>query len=136
MAAAVKNLTMEQGADFWYQIEWLHPNPTTPGLPGPPYDLTGASARMQVREAQGGSVLLDATSANGSIALGSNGVLVLHLSAEQTTAIATKKTKYDLEVVIPSGGAEVPGVYRLLQGSVLLSPNITQDPGEPIVAVG
>jgi hypothetical protein len=108
---------IEQGATYTKQIVWKDGG-------GVPMDLTGYSARMQIRKTIGSTkVLVDlATSPGSGIALGGAlGTIVLTISAALTTAITEAVGVYDLELV--SGGGVVT---RLLEGDVEIKPEVTR----------
>lgn len=123
MGAGTLDITIEQGATFILPIQWMQPDGITP------YDLTGYTARMQIRKSQQSPVLFDATTANGKIVITpAQGKIVVTMTAAESSALNTKGAQYDLEAI--SGGGIV---YRVVQGSVTISPNITQAEGEPEV---
>jgi len=142
MAAAVRNLVIEQGTTFTLGFNWhlegpddVDGNPTV----GDPYDLTDCFARMQIRRKQGDPVLVQATSAEpedaeaieegaGRIVLGGvTGRIDITLTDEDTDQIA-RPCVYDLEIVWPIQPGELrPHVDRLLQGSITPNINITQE---------
>jgi hypothetical protein len=74
-----------------------------------PFDLTGCSARMQIRDRIGGSILLTLTSdpltvPDGEIDIDiSLAALVVRLSPSTTAAITWARGVYDLELITPSG---------------------------------
>lgn len=111
-------LTIYQGATFRKRLAWKA------GKPAVPVDLTGCTARMQVRsEIESPVVLLALTTEDGGIALGgAAGTVDLYVSDEDTAAITWTAGVYDLEIVHPSGE-----VTRLIQGSVSVSPEVTRD---------
>ena len=123
MAAAQYDLTVEQGATFRRSLSWVHPAPGSPAEPGDAVDMTGATARMQVRLRVGAPVMLEATTENGRLAIEGNRIDIL-LSDEDTDSLE-RSGVYDLEVEIPSG--PMAGVHRLIQGKVVVSPNVTRD---------
>lgn len=128
MTAAVRNLYIEQGANFTLAFTWYPSDPSAVPPPAP-NDLTGATGRMQIRTKQGGAILLNATTENGKIVLGgAAGTVAIELSGADTEAIAVKSALYDLEITMASGAD-----FRLLQGRVTVSPNITQDAGDPVL---
>ncbi|HEY1027434.1 MAG TPA: hypothetical protein VGE28_07345 [Pseudomonas sp.] len=86
----------------------------------PPVDLTGATARMQIRAQLGGAVLLELTTENGALAITGLGTITRTLSAAQTAALAWTEAVYDLEVQYPDGT-----VQRYLQGAVTVSREVT-----------
>ncbi|WP_301361832.1 hypothetical protein [Stutzerimonas nitrititolerans] len=86
----------------------------------PPVDLTGATARMQIRAGIGGALLLELTTENGGLAITGPGTLVRTLSAAQTAALTWTEGVYDLEVEYADGT-----VQRYLQGKVTVSREVT-----------
>ncbi len=86
----------------------------------PPVDLTGATARMQIRAQLGGAVLLELTTENGALAITGLGTITRTLSAAQTAALTWTEAVYDLEVQYPDGT-----VQRYLQGAVTVSREVT-----------
>lgn len=132
MPAVSKNLYIEQGATFTLGFNWCQEGPPdADGLPtaGAPYDITGAIVRMQARKTQQATILIDASTTNGKIIIdGPNGRIDVKLTDTDTDALVYKTAVYDLEVQMASGD-----VYRLLQGSITVSPNVTQEVDDPIV---
>ncbi len=90
---------------------------------GSPVNLTGYTARMQLRATVDAvSPLLDMTNANGKIILGSGtGNIRLLVSATDTAALNFSTAVYDLELVT-AGGV----VRRLLRGTVTLDKEVTR----------
>lgn len=86
----------------------------------PPVDLTGATARMQIRAGLGGAVLLELTTENGGLAITGPGTITRTLSATQTAALTWTDGVYDLEVEYADGT-----VQRYLQGAVTVSREVT-----------
>lgn len=87
----------------------------------PPVDLTGATARMQIRAGLGGALLLELTTENDGLAITGPGTLTRFLSAAQTAALAWAEAVYDLEVEYADGT-----VQRYLQGAVTVSREVTR----------
>ena len=99
-------------------------------------NLTGYSARSQARDADDG-LIFDLTSVNGGITLGgAAGTISLSLDAQATSALWTgdgsidsaasgaalyDRGVWDLELIAPNGR-----VQRLIQGRLLLSPEVTR----------
>lgn len=112
------NLKIYQGATFSALQTWKV------GSPAAPVDLTGCTARMQVREAvDAPAVLLECTTEDGRIVLGgADGTVLIQLTAVDTAALAWTAGVYDLEVVFADGT-----VRRLLAGTVTVSPEVTRD---------
>lgn len=90
---------------------------------GTPFDLTGYTARMQVRATiAAASALIDLTSPSGGIVLGGTaGTIAITITAAQTAALTISSGFYDLEL-IDAGGA----VRRLLSGVVTVSKEVTR----------
>ena len=124
MSAGYLDLEIEQGATYNRTFIW-----ETQDVPPQPIDLTGATARMQIRDKQQGQIYIEATTTNGKIILGTtNGHITILLTPTDTTLLDKRRLKYDLEITGPSFG-----LARVLEGNVIVSPNITQDSGEPVV---
>jgi hypothetical protein len=89
----------------------------------PPVNLTGFTARMQIRASlEDDDTLASLTTENGGITLGGTaGTVALLLSATDTAALDFTSAVYDLEL-ISSGGV----VTRLLSGAVTLVPEVTR----------
>lgn len=125
MTAAKLDLTVDQGATFSTGLTWYLAGPVVDGVvtKGAPVDLTGVSARMQIRTGYGQPVLVSLLSDTpGEIGLGGvNGTIQIVIPAVKTDLLTVKKAYYDLEVV--RGDA----VVRVLAGQVLVNPNITRD---------
>jgi hypothetical protein len=128
MSAGSFTLALEQGATYRRTFTWgTAGTPDVDGNPtlGTPHDLTGCTARMQIRQAYGKPVLLEATTENDGIVLGGvDGTIELALSDTMTDAVALRSPgRYDLEVMYPSGD-----VVRVLEGPVTVDLNITRTP--------
>lgn len=102
--------------------------PQAPDVEGPlpaqtPIDLTGCTARMQVRpEVESSTVLLELTTANGGITLGGvAGTIELFVSDDDSAAFTWQSGSWDLEIEFPGGD-----VRRLAQGTVNVSPEVTR----------
>lgn len=124
MTAGSHDITIEQGATFRLSLIWREP--TVNEVAGDPIDLTGYTARMQVRRKHtSDTTILSLTSAAGDITLGgAAGTIVVVATAAATAAIDTdNKTLsavYDLELINGST------VTRLLEGSVTITPEVTR----------
>lgn len=115
MKAGKYDITIEQGAGFSLPITFK------PG--GVVADLTGSTARLQVRPKVGAAAkLIDLTTANGGISLdGPNGRLTLIMTAAATAALKFSRAVYDLEITPPAAEP-----YRLLEGFVFLDREVTR----------
>ena len=112
--AGIYNITMDQGAQWTLQVQYDNNN-------GTPFDLTGYTARMQVRPKFGAdnAVLTLSSPSSGIVITPLTGVLNLTATTVQTAAIPGGFYVYDLE--IDSGGI----VTRLMQGSVTVRDQVT-----------
>jgi hypothetical protein len=114
MPATTWRIIIEQGATWRFRL-------TIAGR-----DLTGCTARMQIREVYASPTpLLDLTSdpAAGITIDGPAGTITVEISAAQTAALAGvhRGGVYDLELESPDGTVE-----RLLKGDVLIDPEVTR----------
>lgn len=123
MSAGKLNLTIEQGATWHRRLTWKTGDPATP------VDLTGFTARMQVRaaadveseEVEPGDVLVELTTENSRITLTpEEGRIELDIDAVTTADIEAVEAVYDLELV------NGPTVTRLVQGAALISAEVTR----------
>lgn len=117
MAASKLKLVIKQGATFRKRLTWKT------GTPLVPVDLTGMTARMQVREElKSAAVLLEMTTENGGIALGGvAGTIDLYLTAVQTAGYTWESGVFDLELV-----TSPTEITRLVEGTVTVSPEVTR----------
>lgn len=114
-------LKIFQGATFTKSLTWkAAPDEDSARVP---VDLTGCTARMQVRTKVGASIpLLSLTTENGGISLGGTaGTIGLLIDADDTAELSWTSGVYDLEIVHPGGQ-----VRRLMYGSVTVSPEVTR----------
>lgn len=116
MPSASYDIEIEKGATFSLVLTWKDEN-------GSPIDLTGYSAKMQVRSSPTATdVITEFSTTNARIALGgSAGTITLSMTAADTAAITKTKGVYDLELI--SGST----VTRLLEGSILFDAAVTHD---------
>lgn len=114
------NLTIEQGATFDLSMTWEDSE-------GQARDLTGYTARMQIRDVIGSANLYaELTTDNEKIRIDDNpatGKLYLHIPASETETYDWYTGVYDLELVTMSGEEEY--VVRLLGGKVTVSKEVT-----------
>ena len=114
-------LRIKQGTLWNYVLYYLDPFSA-------PIDLTGVSARMQVRATRSSSpALLELSTANARIALGSTladrGKITLTLQAADTVGLLWTSGVFDLELDFGAGK-----IQRVLEGSVHLSLEVTRSP--------
>jgi hypothetical protein len=120
MSAGTYNMVMEQGATFSQEMTWK--------IDKNPVNLTGYSARMQVRGSGSGNristrLALSLTSENGDIILGgSEGTITINISASSASnVIPAGKYFYDLELQSPNGE-----VTRLIKGTFTVVAEMTR----------
>jgi hypothetical protein len=108
------NLTIEQGTTFRRTLTWKD-------SVGNPVNLTGYTGKMQIREKPTDPVAIQLDSTNGGVAFnGSQGQVLLYISAVNTTLLTLKRYVYDLELTAPGGD-----IIRLVQGVVKMSEEVT-----------
>lgn len=114
--AGTLHLTIEQGATFDPVLTWGD-------QAGVPIDLTGYSARMQIRATvESAAIIHEATTVNGQIVLGgAAGTVTFAIPATATELFTFDEAVYDLEVESAGGH-----VTRLVEGVVYLSPEVTR----------
>lgn len=130
MAAGTNDITIEAGSAFSMSLLYEDPN-------GNPYDLSGAQAYMQVRQAK----VVDPTNAPAplislssldslgegatpSIILGGTaGTIAVFINRDLTGALTIKKGFYDLYVAF----SEL-NVVRVIEGKVTVDPTTTVVP--------
>lgn len=127
MLAGNYNMTCQQGSTFTRTIEIEQPDliadPT--GNTFVPYDLSGYTARMQVRRTiDSANFLLELTSQNGGLTInpaeGDSNKIFLYASASVTASVSNSGV-YDIEIIGPDNS-----VSRVLQGVFNLSPEVTR----------
>jgi hypothetical protein len=136
MSAASYDLYIEQGATFRFTMIYGYKDGTLDSAGNAnvvAYDITGCAVRMQIRARRGGEVLISATTSNGGIVITDpvNGKLQVTITDEATDSLTSTRAKYDLEISYPSGD-----VYRIIEGKVTISPNITQDADAANISTG
>lgn len=116
MTAGLYDITIEAGATFRLAITWKDDA-------GVPINLTGYSARMQVRETyEATDTILSLTSGAGDIVLGgSAGTVIVTVQATTTQKLFHSYAVYDLELEASNGV-----VTRLLQGNAIISREVTR----------
>jgi len=105
-------LTIEQGSTFQMQFRWK--------VDGTVMNLTGATARMQLRRAPRSAVIFELTNTNSRILLGgTQGTVSLELTPEETASIPAGNFVYDIEIVFGSV------VRKLLRGTAVVVSEVT-----------
>lgn len=116
MPAGIYHYLCDAGATFNRTFTYFDPN-------GNPYNLTGYTARMQVRPSvQSAIVIVELNTSGGSIILGGvAGTIQLLLSAGATGALPEGTYKYDLELTRPDTTIDRP-----IMGSFTVRGNTTR----------
>jgi hypothetical protein len=109
------NFTCPQGTTFDTTLTWKIDNT--------PVDISGYSARLQVRETHTATdYVVNLTDLNGGITLGgSAGTIDLYISADDTANFITGDHVYDLEVIAGNSA-----VTRLIEGRFNVTPEVTR----------
>lgn len=114
MAAGSYNILIEQGATYDQTF--------TMTRDGSPVNLTGYTARMQFRVSAATSSITFDVATSGTFTLGGAlGTIRVQISATATSGIVAGTYVYDLEIQSGTGV-----VTRLLQGQVVVSPEVTR----------
>jgi tRNA threonylcarbamoyladenosine modification (KEOPS) complex Pcc1 subunit len=114
--AGTYNITCDQGATFSRSITWTDSARN-------PYNITGYTARMHVREtANASSTIVTLTTSNSRITLGGTaGTITLTIAATDTANLTPGLYVYDLELV---SGAGV--VSRIIEGNFKVKAEVTR----------
>lgn len=128
MAAGRYSFVIEQGATTDFEIAYKDAN-------GSPIDLIGYQGRLQIRPTINSETVYltlssslepDGTGLNFSGSSGLNplisGTIGVFISANSSSLLDFDEAVYDLEIAT---GSQYPVVYRLLEGKVKLSKNVT-----------
>jgi hypothetical protein len=115
MNPGLVNLVCPQGATFQKVLTYK--------IGRSPVNITGWTARMQVRENyESDSILLDITTANNGITLGGvTGTVTLNASSATTSGFRAGVYVYDLELISANGT-----VIRLIEGRFTVTPEVTR----------
>jgi hypothetical protein len=117
MPAGKHDIIIEQGATFRRVITWKDSS-------GSPINLTGYTAKMQVRErVRDSDVVLECSTSNGRITLGGSAGTITIVAQDEVTVLLSEMPKavYDLELT--SAGGEVT---RLLRGNAEIIGEVTR----------
>ena len=111
MAAGTHNITIEKRATFSITL-------TIKNADGSAFDLTGATLASQIRLDRSNNLQTAFTTA--IVGDPTNGIATMSLSKEQTAALSTSASSYDLFVDKSDGTSE-----KILKGSVTIVENET-----------
>lgn len=114
-SAGTLTLGIAQHSTFTKNLTWKDENDAV-------IDLSSYTAKLQVRAAPDGTVLLELTTENGGIAVAATEPnIVLTIAAATTAALTWGEASYDLVLVAPSGTRR-----RLLEGRAFVLAGITE----------
>ena len=120
-------MTCQQGSTFSRTIEIEQPDLATDptGETFMPFDLSGYTARMQVRRTiDSPNFILELTTGNGGLTInpitGDVNKLLIFAAANVTASVSTSGV-YDIEIISAENS-----VSRVLQGVFNLSPEVTR----------
>lgn len=108
------NLVVYQGESFSKRFVWRGKNRR-------PINLTGYTAKMQVRESEDAVAELELTTENGGITLTSGGVIDLVITPQQTGALTFEPAIYDIFLFAPDGT-----VIPILRGKFTATKAVTK----------
>ena len=113
--AGQKNFEVDQNATFTFIVEYKDNN-------GLPIDLTGSTAKMQVRDTKGGAKLaFTLTTPAGGITIdGPNGKLTIKMTPTQTNKLFYPKSSYDIMLTDTNTNK-----IKILEGFLTLSRSVT-----------
>jgi molybdopterin-binding protein len=108
------NIVCSQGSTYSQQFTY--------SIDDIPVNLTGYTARMQVREKHtSATTIVSLTTENGGITLGGDeGTIDVYIAPGVTETFVAKEYVYDLELVTGSN------VYRIIEGKFIVSPEVTR----------
>jgi hypothetical protein len=109
------NVTIDQGATWYLNVEYDNPN-------GTPVNLTSYTAALQIRSLpESATAVLSLSTGSGITITGATGLVAISATATQTRAIDEGTYYYDLEITSPAGV-----VTRLVQGQAVVTPEVTR----------
>jgi hypothetical protein len=112
--AAQKNFEVDQNATFSFEVLYLDEDEN-------PIQLNNHTAKMQVRDVQGGKKLaFTLTESDGIVISPTEGKLSISISPDRTNKMFYPKSAYDLVLIDPSVNKT-----RLLEGYMTLNRAVT-----------
>lgn len=118
MPAKVIDITIEQGAQFSPTFTWTDDN-------GDPVDLTGYTAKMEIRKEKDktSAKIITLTDSGGGIDInGTEGEVTPIIDASETAELGFLWAWYDLQLTPPDNSE---AVKRLVQGRVEFDKSVT-----------
>ena len=111
--ASKYDIAIDQGTSMYRKLTWKSADNI-------PVNTVGYSAKMQIRVRIGGTIMQELSTTTGEILISTDGIIELKLTPAKTRNIKMSGV-YDLVLTSPEGI-----VTRLLQGSIDLSPEVTE----------
>lgn len=111
--AGVYDFSIDQGSTVVVPIVWKDSD-------GSPIDLTGYTARMQLKTSYSASPALSLTSTSGISLTTTTGEITITMTATQTASLSAVTYLYDLELVSSAGV-----VTKLIKGQIQVLPEVT-----------
>jgi hypothetical protein len=119
MASDTYDLTIDQGADWFWTIRWKVGSTQRNAVP---VNLVNFTARMQIRQKfDSAQPIISLTTENGRIVLGPDASFQLNIPSNTTAILPPGKFVYDFEAVSPAGI-----VTKLVRGTVNVIPEVTR----------
>lgn len=112
----------EQGLTFNKEIDWLVESPANSGTFIPAVNLTGYTAKMQIKTSAAGTLILELNTSNGRISInGPLAAITLTISAADTTTLPSGVYVYELKLTDVSGNVSslIFGAFEILAAVTL-----------------
>ena len=118
MAADTYDVTIDQGADWFWSIRWLVGSTKRTAEPK---NVAGYTAKLVIADDYNASVpLLQLLVGNGAVVVPANGTFEFHATAAQTDTLPVgRKLKYEVRATSPQNV-----VKRLAYGLVTVNPKV------------
>lgn len=119
--ATIVNIEIDQGSSKTVEYDWIDPSTRLP------IDLTGYTAKMQVRATAGGpAIFLDYNTSNGKIVLGGvTGTITIIIAPADTTTFTVapewRRAVYDLFITKTADGS----ITMVARGEFTIMPRVT-----------
>lgn len=111
------DVTIDQGANWKVTFTWKERVAGVLSL----VNLTGYTARAEVRSVSDNSLLMSASTVAGTITLGgAAGTVAINVPAATTGALTAQTARWDLELTSASGE-----ITRLVKGLAVIDPQVT-----------
>lgn len=118
MAADSYDITIDQGADWYWTVRWKLGNSERTAKPK---NVTGYTVRLVIADDYNATVYrLQLTTANGgAVVVGTDGSFQFHATASQTNALQPRKYKYEVLATSPTNV-----VTKLARGICTVRPGV------------